>query len=142
MGHKITAQKSKMILVIGTVVLLLAVLFIVFMPHKLVKDAVSIHYIRINHCGEDIHLEHKHEEKLKQVLSSIYCRRIYGYHPRSIDGDILSLDFMADGKPVHMYFGEYNFAYHSAGIMREYIILDYQTVYDNIMKVLYPHLHA
>ena len=125
---------KKVIVTISGTAILLIVCFLLFGPHKLIRDTDSIQYIRMKYYGRKIADENIDAEALSGILSSVWCRRIYGFPIYSATEDVVELDFIADGKPVHMIFGKYNYCYHSAGIYREYEILNSKKIYSEIVS--------
>jgi hypothetical protein len=124
-------------LVLGMVAIILIAIALFFMPHKFVKDIDSIQFVRIFYLGEKLPEECVKTQKIADTLSSIWCRRrTYSYSPRSIEGDVIEINFMADGKPAYMVLGEDNFVYYSPDILHEYKIINSDEIFNEIMDTI------
>ena len=81
---------QKVIATISCTVILLVVCLL-FELHKLIRDIDSIQYIRMEYYGREIAEENIDGEALHGILSSVWCRRIYGFPTYSSTEDVVEL---------------------------------------------------
>lgn len=129
-------MKKGILIVCAVLILALVAASIPFFPRAVTGDAGSISDLQIFQNGEKVSLSEEDAASLKQALSELKCRRAFGrITPYEQDKITYELQFISEGKPMHLVLGETSFCYESAGLFSEFVLMDSEAFTQQISSI-------